>query len=179
MRFKHCSVQLRSSEPCQRLCHRLRLSDARVRTLEWFQLRPPGFKNTERAQLVQTYAICGSVVNNRECVDAYGENTHTRTHTNRFLVQFQYQVHSEKTFKSVTVAWNLKQHQASISAEHPAASSTPLLSGCIFWRDAAIVKLILRGPHYNQTVYFFLRKSHADLHLWTMAALQYTVPLHQ
>lgn len=43
--------------------------------------------------------------------------------------------------------------------EHWTARGKRLLTCCIFLKDAAGVRLILRGLHYNQTIYFFLRKA--------------------
>lgn len=38
---------------------------------------------------------------------------------------------------------------------------------------------VLGDPRYKQIVYFPLRKRRADLHLWSTAAVLYTVPAHQ
>lgn len=38
---------------------------------------------------------------------------------------------------------------------------------------------VLGDPRYTQIVYFPLRKRRADLHLWSTAAVLYTVPAHQ
>lgn len=80
-----------------------------------------------------------------------------------------------KWFKSIFFHVN----QAFFLVERLTTSSVWLLTCWIKLMDVSVVRLILRGLCYNQIKYFFLRKSPADLHLWSMAAILYTVPLHQ